>query len=365
MSDDQRYHDDLESKEDGVELVSPSEFSFDDEDRIPSRPRRFRKTWSSLPAHIISACMGASTATKAFVIILIISIIGASVFFMRNSSTQRPLSSLDPGYNSEPAKMLPDVSGSKQNGTHSDGFFRPTVPVGSPAYQGGKAVRKALVLSTVKSTDTSWEKHIPDDWAIVRYVMDDPTPTGNLTVPRNQGREGMGYLTYIIDNYHDLPEVVVFAHGHEEAWHQPEKLHVKVRALNITAVQEETFLNLRCNINFVCGDGQGYRYKLGPTKVEEATPELWKLLFPSGKDELSGVTDWPETVKFRCCGQFAVSKEAIKKRTLEQWIQIRKPMTRDMHEYEGFHEIEKDPSYAFGIMYEPMWHIFFGKDALE
>ena len=28
----------------------------------------------------------------------------------------------------------------------------------------------------------------------------------------------MAYLTYIIDNYHNLPEYLGFIHGHETGW---------------------------------------------------------------------------------------------------------------------------------------------------
>jgi hypothetical protein len=36
----------------------------------------------------------------------------------------------------------------------------------------------------------------------------------------NLGTEAFAYLTYIVEEYYKLPEVVAFVHGHETSWHQ-------------------------------------------------------------------------------------------------------------------------------------------------
>lgn len=44
----------------------------------------------------------------------------------------------------------------------------------------------------------TWTDPFCLSWEIYKYVVDDPDPqtTTNLTVPRNQGRETMAYLTF-------------------------------------------------------------------------------------------------------------------------------------------------------------------------
>lgn len=71
-------------------------------------------------------------------------------------------------------------------------------------------------------------------------MLDDSNPNHKYTVPRNQGREAMAYLTctlhtlkrqcacgklnrglmdlVIIDNYNRFPDVAVFIHGHLRSW---------------------------------------------------------------------------------------------------------------------------------------------------
>ena len=88
-------------------------------------------------------------------------------------------------------------------------------------------------------------------WTIKKYVMDQEHPVDGLAVPRNFGREAMAYLTYIIDHYDDLPAYSVFVHGHYRAWHQQAPIPAKIRALNLTALEEENYISFRCENNQV------------------------------------------------------------------------------------------------------------------
>ena len=66
---------------------------------------------------------------------------------------------------------------------------------------------KHLVVASTLSSNLTWlypslrQTH----WEPYIYVTDDPHA---LTVPKNKGNEAMVYLTYIIDNYHNLPDVM-------------------------------------------------------------------------------------------------------------------------------------------------------------
>ena len=62
----------------------------------------------------------------------------------------------------------------------------------------------------------------------------------------------MAYLTYIIDHYDNLPDIAVFVHGHYRSWHQHAPISAKIRALNVTAVERENYVSLRCSDNMGC-----------------------------------------------------------------------------------------------------------------
>ena len=81
-------------------------------------------------------------------------------------------------------------------------------------------------------------------WEIIKYVADDPN--AEFATPTNEGREAMAYLTFLYDHYDDLPEYMVFAHGHERSWHQPMPFPWLLSALNLSTVDTLGYVNLRC-----------------------------------------------------------------------------------------------------------------------
>ncbi|KAK5683237.1 hypothetical protein LTS10_004768 [Elasticomyces elasticus] len=168
---------------------------------------------------------------------------------------------------------------------------------------------KHLIIASYTAQNVSWLSEIPTAWTIKRYLMDDPSPElPGLPVPLNQGREAMAYLTYIIDHYDALPDYMVFTHGHERSWHQMEPLQMKVRALNLTALDEEDYISLRCGMQMGC----------------EKQPYIdTKHVNWSGED--------------------------LQKRSKEAWIRIREPV---------MHEVQDD--WLSGMFYEKFWHMLLG-----
>ena len=75
----------------------------------------------------------------------------------------------------------------------------------------------------MKDDDTSWLEHHFSDWDLNVYKMNDPR--AKLTVAKNKGRESMAYLTYIIDNYDNLPEYMVFLHSLRYQWHNEDPMY--------------------------------------------------------------------------------------------------------------------------------------------
>ena len=171
----------------------------------------------------------------------------------------------------------------------------------------------------------------------------------------------MAYLTFIIDNYDKLPRYTVFTHGHYSSWHQVEPLPLKIRALNMTALDQENYINLRCGDELGCKpfpylDTQVYENMNWDGELH--TRRFWDLIMPD--------QPLPRYVSYKCCAQHAVTDQAIKLLTREDWERIRAPLLRDPEDFpdmvEGPEQSHLNPWVAGNIL-EKFWHIFFGKAA--
>lgn len=127
---------------------------------------------------------------------------------------QNPLD-LGPGYPREGSGYADDGQQSSDGQAHDGytGFAEPPKNLHT----------KALVVASMKGDDTSWLDEFFSDWERNVYVMNDAS--AQLTVARNKGRESMAYLTFLIDNYHDLPEYMVFLHSLRYQWHNEDPMY--------------------------------------------------------------------------------------------------------------------------------------------
>ena len=84
---------------------------------------------------------------------------------------------------------------------------------------GGVAWTKVIVPSVYKEWDskkpewTSVEMQKQYNYSIFQYQRLDPTLPNYII---NRGTEGAVYLKYIVDHYHNFPDVAVFVHAHPE-----------------------------------------------------------------------------------------------------------------------------------------------------
>ncbi|KAK7980371.1 hypothetical protein PG989_012828 [Apiospora arundinis] len=232
-----------------------------------------------------------------------------------------------------------------------------------------------IVAASLKSDDTSWfHRHLPAEWSKRIYVVDaDATAAGApslLTVPKNKGREAMVYLTHIVDNYDTLADTTAFFHAARFAWHNDDPDYDAVptlRRLRLDYVQQSGYVNLRCVWVIGCPDEihphldaeeeedeqpneEGKGDKQQPPKKETTTKAIYKRAF----EELLPGEPVPDVVAVSCCSQFAVSREAIRRRPREDYVRFRDwllhtPLTDDLS----------------GRVMEFAWHIIFGKASVH
>lgn len=133
----------------------------------------------------------------------------------------------------------------------------------------------------------------------------------------------MTYLSYLIDNYENLPPYAIFTHGHLTAWHQKIDIRKMIRDLRVDALEEVGYVSFRCSWVPSCpaelrpvdhdavlwGDGLHVR------ETEEAIATAWPDLFPG--------VEIPRTIASPCCAQFAVTRKAMMRRSKEDYLRLR------------------------------------------
>lgn len=227
-------------------------------------------------------------------------------------------------------------------------FRKPYAP--RPLYAPGKpkavgsSYSKTLVVPKVKDDDTSWiDVEIPG-WRSAVYVADDPLAP--LHPPKNKGNEVMIYLSYIIDHYEDLPDIMAFMHAHQFAWHNDELFQGDsaelLRRLSPERVVREGYMNLRCNW------GPGCPEWMHPGALEEDASKQEETLLARAWGEIFPDDPIPPVLAQPCCAQFAVSRDRILAIPKARFVYYRDWMLRT--------ELS---DYISGRVWEYLWHVVF------
>lgn len=193
----------------------------------------------------------------------------------------------------------------------------PTLSSQSPSTSGTH--RKALISGHLSTENVTWlHTSLPADDSISFFLYTVDDRSAPLHPPRNKGREAMVYLTFIIDHYTSLPEIMLFMHAHRTAWHNADVLGndavQMIRRLNTNRVVREGYMNLRCQWFPGCPDW------MHPLATEVDVQKKEQVLMKSAWEELFPGVLVPETLAQPCCSQFAVSRDAVRSVPLEQWV---------------------------------------------
>ena len=233
----------------------------------------------------------------------------------------------------------------------------------SAATPTSKEISKIIVMGKLTTEDTDWVGQEMDGWQSAIYYVnlpDNETSPSGLRTPFNKGKETTPYLTYIIDNYPDFPDVSVFIHAHRRgmpaAWHNDATGHDAVnmlRDLRLDTVLERGYVNLRCITEIGCpNEVQPFRDPPDPEKhAEHAYAYVYAHFFNTSYSEMK---EQIPVVATPCCAQFALSRAQI----------LEKPKS----EYERYRSFIEETHYdddTSGRVMEYMWHIIFGRDAVH
>ncbi|KAJ9646774.1 uncharacterized protein PV06_10477 [Exophiala oligosperma] len=194
---------------------------------------------------------------------------------------------------------------------------------GTPEPAGQQNYTRVLVMGHLRNEDVSWVSRDVPGLRTKFYLVDDDTSGG---LPANKGHEAMVYLTYIIDHYDSLPDVVLFFHPHKVAWHNNILLDIDtsktLKLLSSPHVVRQGYFNTRCHLDPGCPDWlhvdrPRWRHDL---KHKPEEPALTTKLFR----ELHGAdVPVPHAISQPCCAQFAVSGERIRQRPRADYVRYR------------------------------------------
>jgi Protein of unknown function (DUF3431) len=198
----------------------------------------------------------------------------------------------------------------------------PEFPAGI-AKAPSKPYTKTIVMARMKSQDVSWVYEELEGFNKSIYTVDDDS--AELCVPRNKGHESMAYLTYIIDNYDNLPDTVLFFHSHRSAWHNNILLDLDsaktIQRLNPARVAREGYFNARCHHDPGCPnwlhiDRPENEWDFEKKKEEQyLTSRVWQQLHLNAPP--------PQALSQACCAQFAVSGDRIRARPVGHYQRYR------------------------------------------
>ncbi|KAK3617153.1 hypothetical protein LTR56_025477 [Elasticomyces elasticus] len=176
----------------------------------------------------------------------------------------------------------------------------------------------SLVIASIKGDDISWAYNLPiPNLKVFQYVSNDPY--AEYHPYQAKGREALMYFTYLHDFYDSLYDITIFVHADETPWHVEGTLlqntSFALSILDLEQVQKRGYFNLRATWRAGCPAWINTQKTFADTDRKEEEPymaEAWHANF--GEDEVV-----PEQVGGPCCSQFAVTREAIRRRPREQY----------------------------------------------
>jgi hypothetical protein len=170
----------------------------------------------------------------------------------------------------------------------------------------------------------------------------------------NIGQECTSYLRYIIDNYDNLPDVVIFIHDENESWHHEGKLTEIIPPL----VNEFIEMNMNyLEFNSLIYKDCHFIPKLYFGMINNT--DLWENVFQKYLG-YENITDYTALSYQRSSAQFMVSKKYIQKNPKEfyqalfDWI-----IVNDDKKLKKISKMFGGPGWILGLFCEYLWFPMF------
>lgn len=258
-----------------------------------------------------------------------------------------------------------------------------------------KSKKPTLVVSRVAADgDPAWLDALAKQYHLCVYNVDTAVDKSSnyLQVPANRGHEAMAYLTFLIDNYADIPAAgAVFVHGSRWAWHNdaPDYDNAALLAsLDVSrALEPSGYHNLRCDWStstcLPSAPAQGslemrLQSAVAPWSARAASdialPRALAAIFGGDEGEYLSAQSGgrlylhlgrTDTVRAQCCAQFVVSRERVWQHTREEYVALRQWLLDGSDD--GVNPRSRNDKVAprddrvAGRILSYLWHILFAK----
>lgn len=185
------------------------------------------------------------------------------------------------------------------------------------AFKSERKISVNLVVATTAADDISWTSNLQiPNLNIIRYVSDELSAPYHPPIPK--GREALMYHTYLHDFYDDLPDISIFIHSHEDPWHIDSALRQSMTfalsQLDLQQVLRKQYFNLRVSWKDACPDW------INTTKTpEESYKQEEPYMAQAFRANFGKNVPVPEILAGPCCSQFAVTRDAIRRRSKEEY----------------------------------------------
>jgi len=165
----------------------------------------------------------------------------------------------------------------------------------------------------------------------------------------------MVYLTYLIDHYNDLPDIILFFHSHRYAWHNNilmgQDTAQMLKRLNYDRVARLGYMNIRCHSKPGCPDWIHMDRPAIDFDDYNKPEEIYYR--KSVWDEIHPGAQVPPSLSAPCCAQFALSRERVQQVPRERFIHYRKWLL----------ETKMDDQFS-GRVFEYIWQYIFTGNAV-
>lgn len=226
----------------------------------------------------------------------------------------------------------------------------PNGPAATPAAQ------KLIVKVQLEGEDLNWLVHLLPEWHNQIITIDTSFAHLHAGAARvDKGRIAAAYLSWLITNYANLAETIVFVPPHADPQHADptasqlpaENLVSSIQALQVPHIQSAGFAPLFCPQTDACEDAI-LPFRTPPDEfrtLEVKMAKAWEGLFND--------TNVPEKLASPGGSAFAVSRAQVLRRSVREWKRY----------WEWLATTKMDDDSA-GAVVERLWHVMFGREGV-
>lgn len=225
--------------------------------------------------------------------------------------------------------------------------------MGSSKEEDKEEMNKHVIIAHYNE-DLNWVKHLNVPYTVL----------SKEALKLNVGHESWTYVYFIVQNYHSLPDKMLFLHGHETSFHQTYPSWYIANNLNWNKFD---YINVNDHAFWENGDMQCIwegDYEDCENNYRRSY-DLW--LKNNWQDIFNNELELPKSLWFLGFGQFMVSKHLVLRHSIEFYKRILRWLeTTDLDKrlYVGDPDKFKH-SYASARVFEYLWHYIFTGNPVE